>query len=1042
MAFKKSFNTGIISLVICLTMGALGYSQSLEYTRILSLGTTGDSLYAEGYYTAALKIALERHDSILAIPEADSVLLAKSLFRVGELERLCGITSHLTIRLSHAYQIYYRHFGLTDDIAARMCCAYALGLVREIKWDEALTFINTAQNEVEYSNSVSEFSKTLMLWTKGNILHNQRKYEEAEKIYLNCFQRWQDHGSSQTYEYAEALNTLGALYSFTGKFTRSIECHQNCLELCKTIFSEKHAQYGRFLNGLGFAYLLKEELFEASKHCKMALEIIEERLGPTAWYAGIILDNLGTIYLKLGDASSARLFLNKAVNIVVNSSGKNHSDYAMVLSGIASTYQLEGRYKEAKPLLEESLEVSLKALRKNHPYYPSRLAELAKNYLAEGELDTARIYLEQALEILHKIDGPENPSVVEPTQLLVKTHFLLGDYIIADSINKALGIMLDTIWSKRTMDFARNCDYQIKLNFVTDKKDPALVNSAQLSFEVWRTLVLEAAKVASPMELEALLNHLEEHNALIHTVALETGQSELSMNNILMLRNLALESHQNLPAILQYSKEAVRHYAEWRELGRNLSVESSKPIKDQKEEKIAEWNMQSKILEQKIAADYPGFSNSDSIGNWTEIAKALKKGEAAIEFVSYKPLSTNPQSDYIQYAALLMFHNQNPVMVPLFEEKQLLKLLNKTADNPRGNSNLYAATRSGELLDDSPVYGTELYKLIWKPFEQLLREHSIKTVYFSPSGILHRVAFAALPVSKKKTLGIRYQLHQVGSSRNILLKSQEPKTYGYTAALFGAVQYERSKLEQAEFESRENTDNLLWSLVERPRSDGDDGFDYLYGTEREINLLEHILEKKGIPTDVYKGKQASEDVLKSIGRDAGKSPEVLHIATHGFFFPDPKIRTSTGLGENVVFKWNENPLFRSGLAMAGANAAWRGEATPANMEDGIATAYEISQLDLSNTKLAVLSACETGLGDVRGTEGVYGLQRAFKMAGVDHLLVSLWQVPDQETAEFMALFYKSWLGGRTIQQAFSRAQQKMKKRYKEVYKWGAWILIE
>jgi CHAT domain-containing protein len=129
--------------------------------------------------------------------------------------------------------------------------------------------------------------------------------------------------------------------------------------------------------------------------------------------------------------------------------------------------------------------------------------------------------------------------------------------------------------------------------------------------------------------------------------------------------------------------------------------------------------------------------------------------------------------------------------------------------------------------------------------------------------------------------------------------------------------------------------------------------------------------------------------------------------------------------------------------MAGANAAWSRElGTPGNIEDGIATAYEISHLNLSNTKLVVLSACETGLGDIKGSEGVYGLQRAFKMAGADYLLVSLWQVPDKETVEFMDLFYQSWLSGKTIHEAFAKAQKKMRKKYKDVYKWGAWVLVE
>ncbi|HRF17628.1 MAG TPA: CHAT domain-containing protein, partial [Chitinophagaceae bacterium] len=136
-----------------------------------------------------------------------------------------------------------------------------------------------------------------------------------------------------------------------------------------------------------------------------------------------------------------------------------------------------------------------------------------------------------------------------------------------------------------------------------------------------------------------------------------------------------------------------------------------------------------------------------------------------------------------------------------------------------------------------------------------------------------------------------------------------------------------------------------------------------------------------------------------------------------------------------------DPLLRSGLILSGGNYAWSGKAPIEGVEDGIATAYEISQLNLSNTELVVLSACETALGDVKGSEGVFGLQRAFKMAGVKKMIVSLWQVPDKETAELMTSFYNYWLKGKTIEQAFAQAQSDMRKKYSPYY-WAAFVLVE
>ncbi len=171
-----------------------------------------------------------------------------------------------------------------------------------------------------------------------------------------------------------------------------------------------------------------------------------------------------------------------------------------------------------------------------------------------------------------------------------------------------------------------------------------------------------------------------------------------------------------------------------------------------------------------------------------------------------------------------------------------------------------------------------------------------------------------------------------------------------------------------------------------------------------------------------------------------RAPDVLHIATHGFFFQnmEQELRDAEG---GSVYQKADNPMFRSGLILAGGNRDWQQQTLPAGVENGILTAYEVAQLDLRNTDLVVLSACETGLGDVQGSEGVYGLQRAFKQAGANYLLISLWKVPDAQTAELMELFYKNWLKGDTLPDAFRKAQLKMSKKY-SAYQWAAFKLIQ
>jgi len=221
---------------------------------------------------------------------------------------------------------------------------------------------------------------------------------------------------------------------------------------------------------------------------------------------------------------------------------------------------------------------------------------------------------------------------------------------------------------------------------------------------------------------------------------------------------------------------------------------------------------------------------------------------------------------------------------------------------------------------------------------------------------------------------------------------------------------------------------------------------YLPGTAQEVQNIQAKLQRKGLPLRLHTGHDATEEAFKQLGEGGQLSPRVLHLATHGFFSPDPKAISRNMDGE-PVFKWSDNPMIHSGLVLAGGNHAWQqGRPLHPDLEDGILTAQEISQMNLRHTELVVLSACETGLGDIQGNEGVYGLQRAFKIAGAQYLLMSLWKVPDTETADFMEVFYGHWMEGdgtkTTIPDAFRRTQGEMRAKYEEPYKWAGFVLVE
>ena len=210
----------------------------------------------------------------------------------------------------------------------------------------------------------------------------------------------------------------------------------------------------------------------------------------------------------------------------------------------------------------------------------------------------------------------------------------------------------------------------------------------------------------------------------------------------------------------------------------------------------------------------------------------------------------------------------------------------------------------------------------------------------------------------------------------------------------------------------------------------------LPGTKVELQEVSSLLAEHSWHVDLYTGEKALAGVVKQV-----KSPRVLHLATHGFFLQDRQ-----GPKDNMPAV-GENPMLRSGLFFAGADRVLAGMPNPAGLDDGILTAYEASGIDLHGTELVVLSACDTGLGEVKNGEGIFGLRRALQEAGAESVMMSLWAVPDRETQELMAAFYKDWLGGMDKYEALRTAQLEMRRKVTVRYGhdiphyWGAFVLV-
>ena len=359
---------------------------------------------------------------------------------------------------------------------------------------------------------------------------------------------------------------------------------------------------------------------------------------------------------------------------------------------------------------------------------------------------------------------------------------------------------------------------------------------------------------------------------------------------------------------------------------------------------------------------------------------------------------------------------KQPKLIPLFEKKQL-----KTIP---GNS-YYTQTK--------------LYELIWKPLEGEFSE--VKDVYFSPSGELHRIGIEYIPMSQTENICDRYNMHRMSSTRQLAVTQDEKR--GENSVLYGGLRYEENLTETTSGNKHADESFPFHANVDSLSLRG--SYEYLPGTKEETDEIAADLERHARPYSYYSDTEGTEESFKQLD---GTKPKMLHIATHGFYMTqqDAELeRISRPIQpDNHPTHYEDKPMTRSGLLLAGCNPALNHKA-PKGKEDGILTAQEISKLDLRGLELVVLSACQTGLGDITSGEGVFGLQRGFKKAGAKTIIMSLWKVKDSATRQLMISFYNHYLNGMTKEQAFRKAQEELRQQSTSSQNkpdWAAFVMLD
>lgn len=825
-----------------------------------------------------------------------------------------------------------------------------------------------------------------------------------------------------TADYITTINNTAEVYRLTGNYSDALSLLQKALSVYFSGRKNDELTLATIHNNLGLCYKATGNYLEAEKSYDKSIAIYKRlKLDYSPDYTNS-LNNLAELYRNLGRYKQAYDLLLQVTHIRKNSLGTKHQNYANALNNMALVHIDEGSYEAAEPFLLEANSIYKEILGEKHPFYANGLNSLAMLYAHLKRYKESEALKEQALNIIKTTVGTEHERYAHFLGGTVTLYDVLGKYDKAiENLEISNAILKHKFGEKHIsyIDGRFNLAYfqWKKKNY---KKAEALFMEALQAYKEQFDKYFESMSEAEQLSYYTVLgNRFDSFNSfVIGYIQLfpKEDHSELlatCFNYQLFIKSLLLNKSVNTRKNILSSNDTglINNYNRWI----NIRQQLSGTFRDL-DFQGSYWNMaaleeEANRLEQLLKNRSTLFSDSPS-KTYKDIQAKLNLKEAAITIIR-EDIKKSDTTSVIEYVALILRKDKPfPSLVFIsktkeFESDYIIDYINKIYD------------REEDLVS---------YNRFWKPLAVHLV--GITTIYLSTDGIYNQVNLYTLkdPVTHK------YLLDQFNISilPNLTYMFNESKNNSNnTAELYGFPDYE--------YDFTKKTSAPVVSLNPATNRYGADKLISLPGTKTEIENISGYLTNFNWKVNAYLREKASEEQLKKV-----ISPKVLHIATHGFFLSDVMDKNDKIMMGFESTKLKMNPLLRSGIMLAGASSVARDISNLNVEQDGVFTAYEASLLNLNETDLVVLSACETGLGVDLNNQGVYGLQRAFYIAGAKNIIMSLWQVDDDATMTLMSEFYKEWGIAPTqqnISKAFKKAQRDVRKKYPHPYYWGAFILL-
>jgi antitoxin component YwqK of YwqJK toxin-antitoxin module len=1005
--------------------------------------------YYQGNYNSAIKI----FETVLPLAEKlkplNPKLYVDALYDLGacysDLNQMDQAESYMRQALIASQTLLGQSHITTIDRTNSLASI----LKKDQQYTEAEKYFRQASELIKKSFGADNLKYAYSIDNIAGVYLDRNDYKKALEYYRAYEDLLVKLKPKASNVYVNLQDNIAAVYSYLGNFTLAERTYLQALDLTREIYGEKEMAYAWRLKTVGTFYFNESRYDLAEKMLSEAEQLAKRYLGENNHEYANFLTTLARTKVNMEKYKEAEELILKAVAIQKRSINDHFGSYVGSVENLENFYSLFGRYTEALDQVDNLLPLIALKWGKGRRYIENLLFK-SNVFLSLKQYDSARVISRQVLAVAEDLFGPSHWMVlyayrdlgfadikqlklddaekhfqyiidqmkisgniqssdfaialnnIATVQVEKKNYVLAEKYLkeaitINEKLNSSTGIdfnhlNLGKVYSQWGKPELAETNFKLAMNnrtkyllanfyFLSDNEKAQYWNSNKNFIEYFQSFAANRSK-QNPAIVQDLYNLQLATKGILLSTSNKIKKRILSSGDSVMINHYYqwLRQRDQLAQFYALSKNEIKL--------KKSSIDSLEQLAKATEKEL---NINAEDLEKDKGRET----------TWREVQRALTPNEAAIEIIRVRHHTSHPTDSILYVAMVLTTESKNGPQAVVLPDGKLLE----------GRAlRFYKNAISTQLVDSLS------YKNYWSQIHRLVKNKT--KLYLSLDGVYNSINLSTLRDASGHYLVESKNLTIVSNTKDVVYLKKSNNLFTKTnASLIGFPKYFigkdrfKEKSKQRDFNFDQLSERDFTGIAELP------------GTKTEIEKVDDILSIHRWQVKTYTHEEATEEVLKKVTQ-----PGLLHIATHGFF-TDDKDKNNTA-----------DPMLRAGLLFTGA-ANFLQDKVNWGTDNGILTAYEASNLNLDNTELVILSACETGKGEVQDGEGVYGLQRAFQTAGAKAILMSLWKVDDTATQELMTLFYENWTSGKSKSEAFKQAQLSLKQKYTSPYYWGAFVMM-